>query len=143
MKSEIKSFRDLVVWQKASALATLLYKVTENFPKTEIYGITSQMRRAAVSVSSNIAEGFKRNSKKEKVQFYSMAYGSLSELESQIEISFRLEYLTITNYDQILSAINEVSRLLDGIIRSTNRNYQSRFDVLVAVSIFYIPNLTG
>ncbi|OGL60672.1 hypothetical protein A3H10_02075 [Candidatus Uhrbacteria bacterium RIFCSPLOWO2_12_FULL_46_10] len=138
MKSEIKSFRDLVVWQKASALATLLYKVTENFPKTEIYGITSQMRRAAVSVSSNIAEGFKRNSKKEKVQFYSMAYGSLSELESQIEISFRLEYLTITNYDQILSAINEVSRLLDGIIRSTNRNYQSRFDVLVAVSIFYI-----
>ncbi|OGL60677.1 hypothetical protein A3H10_02100 [Candidatus Uhrbacteria bacterium RIFCSPLOWO2_12_FULL_46_10] len=145
MKSEIKSFRDLIVWQKSSNLATLIYGITNDFPKSEMYGLTSQMRRAVVSVSSNIAEGFKRNSRKEKVQFYTMAYGSLSELESQIDISKNLHYLLESQYQTIIEAINEASRLLDGIIRATNRTHNDRFfspaiSVLlaVAISVFYI-----
>ena len=122
MKSEIKSFRDLVVWQKASALATLLYKVTENFPKTEIYGITSQMRRAAVSVSSNIAEGFKRNSKKEKVQFYSIAQGSLTELQNQLLIAKDVGFLDKNTFSIIAEQSIKVSKITNGLVKKS-RSY--------------------
>src|SRR3989338_5739387 len=115
MQIKIKSFRDLIVWQKAKELGILIYRETESFPRSELYGLTSQMRRAAISISSNIAEGFKRNSNKEKIQFYTTAYGSLAELESQIEISRDLKYLS--DQDKIvIASINETARLLDGIL---------------------------
>ena len=82
-----KSFRDLIVWQKSRDLAVLTYKLTEKFPQSEIYGLTSQMRRAVISISSNIAESYHRFHKKEKNQFLAIAFGSGSELESQVDIS--------------------------------------------------------
>src|SRR3989338_5482537 len=82
-----KSFKDLIVWQKARDLAVEVYKFTENLPKAELYGLSSQMRRAVISISSNIAESYHRFHSKEKQQFLAVAFGSGSELESQIEIA--------------------------------------------------------
>lgn len=95
---KIKSFKDLIVWQKSADLAVLIYQNTEKFPQSELYGITNQMRRCAVSISSNIAEGFKRVHKKEKIQFYYIACGFAAELESQIEISRKLAYIGEVDY---------------------------------------------
>ena len=80
----IKTFKDLKAWQLSFELASKVYRATKNFPKEEQFGITNQLRRASVSISSNIAEGFGRSSRKEKDQFYSIAYGSLLEVESQL-----------------------------------------------------------
>jgi four helix bundle protein len=88
----VKSFRDLEVWQLALDLAETIYRCTADFPKTELYGLTAQMRRAAVSVPSNIAEGQARTSSKEFLHFLSFALGSLAELETQIELAVRLQY---------------------------------------------------
>ena len=82
-----KSFRDLIVWQKSRDLTIVIYKITNNFPQSELYGLTSQMRRAAISISSNIAESYNRFHNKEKKQFLAVAFGSGSELESQLEIA--------------------------------------------------------
>ena len=90
MKTE--SFKDLIVWQKAYELVLEIYKVTKDFPKYEIYGLAQQMRRAAVSIPSNIAEGYGRRHKAEYRQFLSVAYGSLSELETQYLLSIDLQY---------------------------------------------------
>ena len=84
--SEIKSFRDLMVWQKSMQLVTDLYRLTSDFPKTESYGLTSQLRRAAVSVPSNIAEGYGRHSTSDYIRFLQIAIGSLYELQTQVEI---------------------------------------------------------
>src|SRR5688572_17975998 len=89
-----ESFRDLVAWQKGMALVTDIYRATEEFPSREIYGLTNQLRRAAVSVPSNIAEGKGRLSKKEFVQFLAKARGSLCEVQTQLEISSNLGYLS-------------------------------------------------
>lgn len=125
--SELKSFRDLKVWQKASDLAVEIYLVTEKFPKSELYGITSQMRRAVISISSNIAEGFKRSHSKEKIQFYYIAYGSTTELESQIEISFKLKFISDEQYIKLCGQIVEVSKMLDGLIKSSKQLFNSPF----------------
>lgn len=118
MQPKPVSFRGLNVWQKAADLAVQIYTLTESFPRSELYGLTNQMRRAAVSVSSNIAEGFKRQHKKEKIQFYLVAHASLSELESQVEISHRLSFLKETDYQHSLRLIEEISRMLSGLLRS-------------------------
>ena len=81
------SFKDLIVWQKSRDLAVLVYRLTDKFPKSELYGLTNQMRRATISISSNIAEGYHRYGEKEKRQFTIIAFASGSELESQIEIA--------------------------------------------------------
>ncbi|MBI5147852.1 MAG: four helix bundle protein [Parcubacteria group bacterium] len=120
MNNELKSFKDLKVWQKAADLATLVYKTTEKFPRSELYGITNQMRRAAVSISSNLAEGFKRIYPREKSQFYNIAYSSISELESQVEISKKLGFLSENDYQKLLLAVTEVSKMTDGLIKSLN-----------------------
>jgi len=109
-----KSFKDLIVWQKAKDLSIEIYKLTESFPKPEMYGLTSQMRRASISTSSNIAESYNRFHVKEKKQFLSVAYGSGSELESQIEISKTL--FPNLDYSKIEKCLNEVMRLLNKII---------------------------
>ena len=90
MSVSTKSYKDLIVWQKSRDLAVVVYKLTEQFPKSELYGLTSQMRRAVISISSNIAESYHRFHSKEKRQFLAIAFGSGSELESQIEIAMSL-----------------------------------------------------
>jgi four helix bundle protein len=109
-----KSFRDLIVWQKAKDLAVDIYKITDNFPKSEVYGLTSQMRRAVISISSNIAEGYHRFHSKEKQQFLAIAFGSGSELESQIEIA-KILYPSL-NFEDIECKNIEVMKILNSFL---------------------------
>ncbi len=112
------SYRRLIVWQKADELAFQIYAVTKNFPKEEMFGLTSQMRRAAFSVPANIVEGYARSSIKEKSQFYTIARGSLTELEYYIDFSLRLKYITKEQHRELVNLRNEVGRLLNGLIQS-------------------------
>jgi len=145
MDGQLKSFRDLKVWQKAVDLAACVYSVTEKFPKSELYGITNQMRRAAVSISSNIAEGFKRNHSGEKLQFYNVAYSSSAELESQIEVSRKLHFLQDNDYQGLNTSVVEIGKMMDGLMKSQSRSPKSYilssiFFFLFLSSIFYILN---
>jgi len=99
-KEKITSFTKLISWQKAFSLVILIYKITKNFPEEELYGIISQMRRAAVSVTSNISEGFSRIYKKEKIQFLYLSLGSLTELENLLLIARELGFLNKQSFDQ-------------------------------------------
>lgn len=110
-----KSFKDLIVWQKSRDLAVVIYKLTENFPKSELYGLTSQMRRAVISISSNIAESYHRFHKKEKQQFLAIAFGSGSELESQIEIAKVL--FPDLNYQRSEDLLSEVMKILNNFLK--------------------------
>lgn len=113
--SKTKSFKDLIVWQKARDLAVVIYKLTEQFPKSELYGLTSQTRRAVISISSNIAESYHRFHKKEKQQFLAIAFSSGSELESQIEIAKVLfPNLDYSNAENLLS---EVMKILNNFLK--------------------------
>jgi four helix bundle protein len=114
----VRCFRDLIVWQKAMMLAETIYSVTGRLPKEELFGLARQMRRAAVSVASNIAEGQARRSRKEFLQFLSHARGSLAELETQIILATRLAYVTTDTEASLISAIDEVGRLLNGLRNS-------------------------
>lgn len=111
----MKGDRDLLVWQKAMKFVTEIYRATEKFPKDEIYGLTAQMRRAAVSVPSNIAEGHGRNSRREFRQFIGQARGSLTELETQIEIARDLAYAPAADASELLSQAGETARMLNGL----------------------------
>lgn len=114
----IRSYRDLTVWQKSLDLTQALYARTKSFPKEEIYGLTSQMRRCAVSVPSNIAEGHARNSTKEFLHFLGISQGSLAELETQIEIAARLTYLTPQYRAELFQLSEEIGKMLRALIRS-------------------------
>jgi len=118
-KKKIQSFTDLDVWREAHVLVILIYKITKNFPKEELFALVSQMRRAAVSITSNIAEGFSRHSYKEKAQFYSMALGSLTELHSQLLVARDIEYLFKEDFEKIYSQLVSVNKLLNAFIRRT------------------------
>ncbi len=109
---KIKSYRDLQIWQKAVDLAVHVYQITETFPKSEVYGLANQMRRAAVSVASNIAEGHSR-SQAELSHFLSIARGSLAELETQIEIAKRIDYLSPTQNTQLLDETDILGRQIN------------------------------
>ncbi len=111
-----RHFRDLLVWQKAMTLAKNVYLGTAKFPKEEQYGITSQMRRAAVSVPSNIAEGHGRLSDGNLRVFLGQARGSLFELETQIELACNLSYLQANHAKELLELSREVGRMLNGLI---------------------------
>lgn len=113
-----KTFRDLQVWQEAYRLSIAIYELTKQFPKEEIYGITSQLRRASVSVCSNIAEGFGRAGRKEKDQFYAMANGSLTEVENQLLISKGIGYLNQKNFQVIDEQCQLTHKLLNGLQRA-------------------------
>ena len=113
---KIKAFTDLNAWKESHSLVLMLYKATKNFPKDEMFGLTSQMRRAAVSITSNIAEGFGRQTYKEKVQFYYMAQGSLTELKNQVIIARDIGYLEDANFQQLEKQSNIAHRLLQGLI---------------------------
>src|ERR1700756_3371264 len=112
------SHKDLIVWEKAKALAGDIYRTSESFPRQETYGLTSQLRRAAVSVASNIAEGQGRITKGEFQQFLGHSRGSLLELETQLEIAVDLGYVSVAEFKKLELEMAEVSRLLNGLIDS-------------------------
>ena len=119
---KIRSFRDLLIWKKGIKLVEDTYAVTRLFPREEIYGLTSQLRRSAVSVPSNIAEGFARFHNKEYRQFLYMALGSCAELATQITIASRLKYINNTIADTLLCDIDEISKMTIGLIKKLNTN---------------------
>ena len=119
--SAVKDYRDLIVWQKAMDLVEVIYHTTAAFPKEEIYGLTSQLRRAAVSIPSNIAEGNGRNTTRDYVHFLGMAYGSVKEVETQVLIAERLRYVNASHSDGLIQMTAEIARLLSGLMNSLNR----------------------
>ena len=118
-KNKIESFTDLQVWQAGHALVVEIYKVTKQFPREESFGLTSQIRRAAVSVTSNIAEGFGRQSYKEKVQFYHMSYGSLVEVENQLLIARDVGYVSSGDFLRLKAMTTDTAKLLRAFISKT------------------------
>lgn len=118
----IHSYKELTVWQRSIELTVAVYELTEFFPREEIYGIVSQMRRCSVSIPSNIAEGRFRGTKKDYVNFLRIAYGSGAELETQIEISKRLAKTKGLNYLKVDSLLQEVMKMLNVMIRNLNPN---------------------
>ena len=113
-----ESYRDLIAWQRAMKLVTAIYGATQAFPRDELYGLTNQLRRAAVSVPSNIAEGQARFSPKEFHRFLSIARGSLVEIETQILIAQNLGYLATAQTRLLLTEASELGRILNGLIAS-------------------------
>jgi len=126
-KEKIKSFSDLIVWQEGHKLVLLIYKITHTFPKDEIYGLANQLRRAAVSITSNVAEGFCRKSFKEKIQFYYVALGSLSEVKNQILIARDLSYISSNVFDSIDLQTISVGKLLNGLISKSKSFNSTKF----------------
>jgi four helix bundle protein len=116
---KIKSFTDLNAWKEAHLLVLSVYKTTHKFPKEEQFGLTNQIRRAVVSITSNIAEGFSRNSYKEKTQFYSIALGSLTEVQNQLLIARDLSYITRDEFLSLADKTVVVSKLLNGLIKKS------------------------
>jgi len=114
--SNIRSYKDLTMWQKAKDFAVAIYKATGTFPKEEQYGITSQLRRASVSIPSNIAEGFMRRFPKEKIQFLRIAYGSGAEVETQLVISKDLSYLDSIQYKKLTDDLGEIMKIINVVI---------------------------
>jgi four helix bundle protein len=113
-----RSYRDLECWQRAMDLVVECYHVPRDFPKCEIYGLSSQLQRAAVSIPANIAEGNGRQHLPEYIQHLKVAYGSLSELETHLLIAQRLDYLGSAEAERLLNRAGEVGRLLNGLLRS-------------------------
>jgi len=114
---KINSYKDLIVWQKSRKLVVEIYKLTKSFPKSEIYGLTNQIRRSAVSIPSNIAEGYCRQTRKEYIQFLYISYGSSAELETQLLSSFDVGYVTEKQLSEILELLLEVQKMLNVLIK--------------------------
>lgn len=112
------TFRQLIVWQKSKELTLFVYKITKFFPSEEKFALTSQMRRAASSVSANIAEGNAKITKRDRCNFFNIAHGSLVELDCHGEISFALKYINDNNYSTLLELINKTNFLLNKFIIS-------------------------
>lgn len=118
-KGKINSFTDLLVWQEGHLLVVAVYKITNDFPKKETYSLTDQMRRAAASVTANIAEGFGRNTYKDKLHFYYVAQGSLTELKDFILIAKDVGYLKAKDLNDLTEKADQTHRLLQGFIQKT------------------------
>lgn len=114
------NYTDLAVWQKSMQLVTQVYKITSDFPKEERYSLVDQMRRAAVSIPSNIAEGHSRKSKADFSKFLRISMGSVTELETQVMISRNLEYLSEKVMNQVLENSLEIKKMIQGLVRSLN-----------------------
>ncbi len=115
---KITSFTDLKVWQESHKLALMIYKATEKFPKDEQFGLSSQLKRASSSVTSNIAEGFGRSTGKDKEHFFVMASGSIYEVKSQLILTKDLAYITIEHFQAIANQANTAHKLLHGLLRA-------------------------
>ncbi len=118
MISMIRSYKNLVVWQKSFKLVIAVYDLTKEFPKSEIYGLTSQMRRSSVSIPSNIAEGQRRGSRKDFRHFLFNAFGSGAELETQLEIAKQLSFAKDTDFSYAEGLLDEVMRMLNVLIKN-------------------------
>ena len=116
---KIKSFTDLHAWREGHALVLMIYKITKSFPKEEIFGLVTQMRRCVVSITSNIAEGFSRQSYKEKVQFYSISQGSVTELQNQLVVARDVDYITNNEFQKIAMQSIKVHKIVSGLIKSS------------------------
>jgi len=112
----VQSYKDLIVWQKALDLVEIIYQVTKTFPKEELYGLTNQLRRAGVSIPSNIAEGHARSSTQEFHRFLSIARGSLGEVETQLIIAQRRGHLSKSQHDPILALQTEINKMTNGLM---------------------------
>jgi len=119
--SSNKPHRNLLAWQRTMDLAVEIYQTTRTFPKEESYGLTSQLRRAAVSAPSNIAEGAAGRTRQQFSNFLSNAIGSLNEIDTQLELALRLGYVTRTDYDRLYQALDECLALTYGLRKSVNR----------------------
>jgi len=117
--TKIQKFTDLLSWQKGHELVLEIYKITSFFPKNEEYGLTSQIRRSAISITSNIAEGFSRRTYKDKISFYHISLGSLTELQNQLLIARDLEFISKDTFIIIADKSVGVSKLLNGLIKSS------------------------
>jgi len=118
MDNNARGFRQLGVWQKAYEMTLEIYRLTKKFPKSELYGLISQILRAAVSVPANIAEGYERNHKKEYLQFLFIARGSLGEIETLLLLAKDLDYMTDDDHRAIDAKRSETARMLQGLIKS-------------------------
>ncbi len=118
-KNKIKSFTDLNSWKEGHKLVLNIYRITKDFPKNEIFGLVSQMRRCAVSITSNIAEGFSRQSYKDKLRFYGMALGSITELQNQLLIVKDVDYISKKQFKDIAEQTIIVHKITNGLIKSS------------------------
>ena len=121
INNKIRSFTDLKTWQEGEKLVVMIYKTMKKFPKSELFGLISQMRRCAVSITSNIAEGFSRNSSKDKLQFYFISRGSVTELQSQLYVSKDIGYLEERDFQDLFSQTVLVNKLVNGLIKSLQK----------------------
>lgn len=119
----MNSYKELIVWQKSIELVTEIYKLTEKFPKSELYGLTSQIRRASVSIPSNIAEGYTRKHRQEYIQFLRIAFGSGGELETQIIIAKNLNYASQKDFEEIEKLLDEIMKMLNKLISTLVANH--------------------
>jgi four helix bundle protein len=122
VKAVIKSYRDLEVWKESMNLVVECYRLTKKFPKNEIYGLSSQLQRAAVSIPANIAEGRQRQHKKEFIQHLSIAYGSLAELETHFQIAARLEYIDENRLSDMLNKTSKIGKMINGLRKSLGKS---------------------
>lgn len=120
---KIKSFTDLDTWKEAHKLVIEIYKLTKDFPNEEKFGLVNQMRRAAVSITSNVAEGFSRQSLKEKIQFYFMSKGSNIELQNQLLIAKDVGYLNKDDFNEIAKQSVTVNKLINGLIKYCRKDH--------------------
>src|SRR5437899_414738 len=121
----IRGYRDLIVWQDSMDLVVTVYRITATFPKEERYSLVNQLRRAAVSVPSNITEGHGRSRTGDYLRHLSVAVGSLSEVETQVQISRRLEYIAEDDQSRLLDSCNAIAKMLGGLIRSLRKRLES------------------
>lgn len=121
MGDKILSFTDLNAWKETHKIVLMIYEITLKFPKEELFGLTNQIRRAAVSTTSNIAEGFSRQSYKDKVHFYSIAQGSLTELQNQLYIARDVKYIREEEFDNCFEQSVVAHKLLSGLIKCSKK----------------------
>ena len=119
---KIKSFTDLIAWQKGHQLVVSVYKATDKFPKKELFILTSQILRCTISITSNIAEGFSRQGLKEKIQFYYIALGSVTELQNQLLVARDVSYLSKEEFAKLAEQTVEVHKLINGLIKSLKKS---------------------
>lgn len=118
----MRNFRELIAWQKSIGFVTKIYKSTQNFPKEEVFGLTSQIRRCSISIPSNIAEGYGRNSDTELIRFMNIAMGSLFELQTQLEIAHSIGYLNLQIYTELYQDTRELEAIMVSFIKKLKTN---------------------
>lgn len=122
--NEIKEFWDLEAWKRAHELTIIIYRISKEFPKEELYGLTSQIRRSASSIAANISEGFNRYSFKDKIRFYHIARGSISETQNHILVAKAIGYTNQEKTEKVIVLASEIRKILNGLIRTTESKIQ-------------------